>query len=127
MAGTYLKMFIDIKLIGDYTATFQLLHLDSSVHEWISPILFISDDNFVIEKSAELKYTPSRLILPYKVKPNQCYMTMYQFSSDTERYNRLKKLHRNLLLFSKSNVFKKINSSTTIYELNMADEHWYLY
>lgn len=128
MSGTYLKMLMNVRLVGDKTIILELVHVNSSIHDWSNPILFISDDNFVIEKSNYFKYTPNRMILPYKVESFKSYIVEYSFSSETERYNRLKKLYRNLIKFSKCVVFKKDAVAGFLSNtLNLTDERWCLY
>ena len=123
----YLKLSLIVKLIGEKTVNFEVIYVGKSVHEWINPIVYIGNA-FVIEKSNTLKYTTKRLIIPYKVQGNKTYVCEYQFNSDKSRYDYLKKLARDLILFSKSNVFyddDKLNGVS--HKLDMIGNSWYLY
>lgn len=128
MSGTYLKMLMDVKLVGDISVSFHLMYLNRYINEWSSPILFISDDNYIIEKSNIFKYTTSRLILPYKLGNGENYKIQYDFNSENERYERLKKLYFNLIKFSNSKVFvQNSNVGSLSNTLNLTEQKWFLY
>lgn len=127
MIQNYLKLSLNVKLIGEKTVIFEAVYVGSSIHGWISPIIYIGN-NFVIEKSNTIKYSLNRLIIPYKVDGKKAYVCEYQFSSDKSRYDYLKKLSRDLILFSKTNVFYHDEELDGIsHKLNMVGHSWYLY
>lgn len=128
MSGTYLKIMMEVKLVGDKSVIFDLIYLNKYIYDWSNPILFISDDNYIIEKSNFFKYTTSRLILPYKLDNSKDYKIQYDFNSENERYERLKKLYFNLIKFSNSKVFiQNPGAGFLSNTLNLTDQKWFLY
>lgn len=127
MGYSYLKLSFNIKLVGERKVTMEIIHVHKSIHEFCSPVLFIGN-NFIIEKSNFFKYDLGRLTIPYKIYKDKTYTCEYTFSSDTARYTFLKKLAKNLVLFSKSSIFRKEDHLDFLSnKLNMSGNNWYLY
>jgi hypothetical protein len=120
-------MLLNIKLLGDKSVVFEVEHVNQSIHKWMSPILFVGADNYIIEKSNELKYTTSRLTIPFTVSPKKVYLFQYDFLSDEERHMRLKKLYKNLISFSRSNVFKDQEVNLLSFKINLSEDRWFIY
>lgn len=119
---------MEVKLVEDKSVVFNLIYVNKYIYDWLNPVLFISDDNYVIEKSNFFKYTLSRLILPYKLDHTKDYTFRYDFNSQEERYERLKKLYFNFIKFSNSKVFVQNPSAGFLSNtLNLTDQKWFLY
>jgi len=74
------------------------------------------------------KYDLGRLTIPFKIYKDKVYVCEYNFSSDKARYIFLKKLAKNLVEFSKSNIFSKEDRVDFLtYKLNMTGNNWFLY
>lgn len=125
---SYLKLILSVKIVGEKSVIFNINHVNDSIYDWMNPILYISSDQFLFEKGNIFEYSPSRLLIPYKLLPDKKYEFEYEFITEEDRHYRLKKLYKNLILFSKSPVFKtKLSNVVFSRTLNLYNDDWYLY
>lgn len=124
----YLKLTLKVDLIDDGKVRFELLFVCKEIHESQYSVLFQSRTGYVFEKLNYFKYKLNRILLPYKIERNRQYVDILDFKNDNNRRYILKKLSKDLIEFSKSDVFyNKEKSKFLSNTLKMNKNYWFLY
>lgn len=128
MKSNFLKLSFKVELIGNSGVTIELLNVNDCIHKYHSIVIFVSKNGYVFEKSEYFKYTKTRLMIPYEIKPTRRYVCNLEFDNDEVRHYYLKKFAKSLLELSDGTVFSSMPKSKLISnKLSMSGKFWFLY
>jgi len=133
MAEGLVKLILKVELTKSYDVLFTVKFVHKVIHNANYVILYTNQrDGFVIEKDLLLKYKSNRLTIPAYVSEDisktQLYSSLAIFSNDSLRYSALKKLGKDLIEFSLSNLFTESGEFDRGYSRILYHEnYWFLY